>query len=134
MSTEAIENALKAALAAVLPTVPKAWPNQDYDPTAAGKLPYIACDLVFADTSDDTLGAEHPITTGILIATVVVAKGESSGGANGFADLIKAAFPMGRQITAGLRSITVLQPPHAREGMPDGVYWRVPVRIRWQAE
>lgn len=134
MSTAAVENALKAALAEVLPGIPKAWPNQDFDPSAAGMLPYIACDLIYAGTSDITLDGEQPILTGSLIATIVVARGSSTTTANGHADTIAAAFPMGRRITAGGKVITILQPPHTREGMPDGAYWRVPVRIRFQAE
>ena len=134
MSTKAIENALKGAVAVLLPTLPKAWPNQDFNPSAAGNLPYAACDLVYAGTTDDTVDAEHPVTAGTLVVTIVVAKGTSTSTANGHADTVAAAFPMGRRITAGNKTITITQPPHTREGMPDGAYWRVPVRIRWQAE
>lgn len=131
MTATAIETALKARLATL--ALPKAWPNQDYDPTASGKLPYIACDLVKADTTDATLDAVQPVSTGRLIATVVVARGTSTATANGHADTIAALFPMGLRITAGSQTITITQPAHIREGMADGAYWRVPVSVPFLA-
>lgn len=132
MSATAIENALKAHLASY--PLPKAWPNQDFDPTEPGKLPYIACDLVRAATIDDTINAERPIAIGRLIVTIVVARGTSTAFANGHADAIAAMFPMGQRITSGTLTITITQPPHIREGMADGAYWRVPVSIPYLAE
>lgn len=131
MTASAIETAIKARLATL--ALPKAWPNQDYDPTASGKLPYIACDLVKADTTDATLDGVQPVSTGRLIATVVVARGTSTATANGHADTIAALFPMGQSITAGTQTITITQPPHIREGAADGAYWRVPISIPYTA-
>lgn len=132
MSVEAIENALKARLAAASP-LPKAWPNQDFEPTATGNLPYLACDIVKASTTDRTLCATSPAFVGILIVSVVVAKGTSTGTANSQAEAIAAAFPMNLRFPAGPLTIEVTQPPHVREGMTDGAYWRVPVRIPFLA-
>lgn len=122
------ELALKARLA-TLPGIPKAWPNQDFDPKATGNVPYIACTIVRAGTSDDTLDSVAPIVVGRLIATVVVLKGTGEGRANEIAEQVAALFPMGAQITAPGFVTEVMQPPHIREGMSDGSYWRVPVSV-----
>lgn len=132
MSAEAIESALRARLA-TFTALPKAWPNEDFDPKAPGNLPYVACDVVKASTRDQTLGAASPEMVGRLIATVVVAKGSTSRPANRHADAIAALFPMGARFEAGELMITITQPPHAREGMTDGAYWRVPVVIPFLA-
>lgn len=132
MSATAIENALKARLAEHF--LPKAWPNLDFDPKAPGNLPYLACDLIKASSADDTLDAERPVYVGRLIATVVVAQGGSTATANDHADAVADLFPMGHRFTAGSLTITITQPPHIREGMGDGAYWRVPVSIPYQAE
>ena len=132
MNAEAIEAALKARLA-TFTDLPKAWPNQDFDPTKAGNLPYVACDLVKAATSDRTLDGSDPESIGRLIATVVVPRGSSTSRANRYADAIAALFPMGLRIAGDGVTITITQPPHAREGMTDGIYWRVPVVISYLA-
>lgn len=131
MSRRAITNALKARLAPH--TLPKAWPNQPFDPSAAGNLPYLAVDLVRAGTTDDTLDAEAPIQRGRLIVTVVARTGTSDGTADDHADAVAALFPTGARIPADTLTITITQPPHIREGMPDDGYWRVPVVIPFEA-
>lgn len=122
------ELALKARLAAI-PGIPKAWPNQDFDPKAPGNVPYIACTIVRAATSDDTLDSVAPIVVGRLIATVVVLQGNGEARANEIAEEIAVLFPMGAQITAPGFVTDVIQPPHIREGMSDGAYWRVSVSV-----
>lgn len=131
MTRRAITTALTDRLLPV--PLPKAWPNQDFDPKATGNLPYLAVDFIRAGTSDDTLDAEAPIQTGRLIVTVVSARGQSTGAADDYADQVAALFPMGDRIAAGSLTITIMQPPHIREGMTDGTYWRVPVIIPFQA-
>lgn len=123
--------ALKARLA-TLSGVPKAWPNIDFDPAAPGNLPYIACTIVRAGTSDDTLNAEAPIVTGRLIASVVAAKGSGEARADEIAEQVAALFPMGLRIPLGNIRLIITQPPHIRDGMTDGAYWRVPVAIPFQ--
>lgn len=125
------EVALKARLA-MLAGVPKAWPNQDFDPTKPGNLPYVACEIVRARTGDDTLDGEATIVTGALIATVVVAKGTGEVAADSIAEQIAALFPMGATIPAAGVTTQIMQPPHIREGIGDGTYWRVPVSIPFQ--
>lgn len=132
MSVTDIENTLKARVAAAS-ALPKAWPNQDFDPTKPGNLPYLACDIVKAATTDRTLGATSPAFVGVLIVTIVVAKGTSTTIANSHGDTISEAFPMTMRFDAGALQIEVTQPPHVREGMTDGAYWRVPVRIAFMA-
>lgn len=130
--TRATLNAFKARLATL--SLPKAWPNQDFDPKGAGNLPFVSVDIVRAGTTDLTLDAEAPVSIGRLIAAVVVEKGTSTGTADDYADTIAALFPMGLRLTAGAKTITITQPPHIREGMADGAYWRVPVSIPYRAE
>ncbi len=124
--------ALRSRLS-TLPGIPKAWPNTDFDPKATGNLPYIACEIVRAGTSDATLDGVAPIVTGRLIASVVVAKGTGETRADEIAEQVAALFPMGLTIPLGyIIDIIVTQPPHIREGMTDGAYWRVPVSIPFQ--
>ena len=133
MTTSAIENAYKARLATI-PGIPKAWPNDDFDPKATGNLPYIACDILRAATTDDTLDGEHPIIAGRLLATVVVEKGKGTTVANRFADLIAGLFPMGLRLPSEQSVMAIMSPPHIREGYGDGTYWRVVVSIPFQTE
>lgn len=125
------EAALRARLA-TLASVPKAWPNIDFDPSKPGNLPYVACEIVRARTSDDTFDGVAPIVTGALIATVVVAKGTGEVAADSLAEQIAALFPMGASIPAAGMTTQILQPPHIREGIGDGTYWRIPVSIPFQ--
>lgn len=125
------EAALKARLA-TLSGIPKAWPNQGFDPAAPGNLPYIACAIIRAGTSDDTLDGESPIVAGRLIASVVVASGTGEARANEIAEQIADLFPMGEKIEAPGATTQITQPPHIREGMADGGYWRVPVSVPFQ--
>ena len=123
--------ALKARLASLSGT-PKAWPNEVFDPAAPGNMPYIACTVVRAGTTDETVDGTAPVVVGRLIATVVVEAGTGEIKADTIAAQIAALFPMGLRIPAGAQSICIMQPPHIREGMPDGAYWRVPVSIPFQ--
>lgn len=131
MSTAAVESAIAARLAAH--SLPKAWPNQDFDPTKAGNLPYLACAIVKASTTDQTVSGEAPISVGRLIATVVAMKGKGTVTANGHADTIAALFPKGWRVENEGVVIEITGPPHIREGMPDGAYWRVPVSIPFRS-
>lgn len=127
MSRRVILSTLKAAL--VGHTLPKAYPNEDFNPSLPGNTPYLAVDLVRSGTSDDTLDGVATIHNGVLIVTVVSRLMKSTGVADDHADAVAALFPFGRKIAAGDLEITIMQPPHIREGMSDGAYWRVPVRI-----
>ncbi len=131
MSVRAITTAITDRLLPLM--LPKAWPNQDFDPKAQGNLPYLAVDIVRANTTDDTLNAEAPIQIGRLIVTVVADRGHATGVADDYADQVAALFPMGDRIAVGALTITIMQPPHIREGMADGTYWRVPVLIPFQS-
>lgn len=139
MSRRDITNALKARLTSI--SLPKAWPNQDFTvpavpADAAGRAAwgYLSVSILRAGTSDDTLDCEAPIQTGRFILTVVALSGTSDGTADDHADAVAALFPMGLRLPAGEQTITIMQPPHIREGMPDDGYWRVPVSIPYQAE
>lgn len=132
------ELALKARLS-TLPSIPKAWPNDDFRlppvPTdAAGRASwaYIACTIVRAGTSDDTLDNTSTIVTGRMIASVVTLKGTGEARADQVAEQIAALFPMGQEVGSGGNVAQVMQPPHIREGITDGAYWRVPVSIPFE--
>jgi hypothetical protein len=132
MSRRGIHTALTDRLLTI--NLPKAWLNQDFDPSADGNLPYLSVEMIRSGTSDDTLDGEAPIQTGRLIVTVVAQGGTGSGAADDHADTIAALYPMGDRIAATTgETITILQPPHIREGIADGSYWRVPVSVSFQA-
>lgn len=127
MSTRDIENAVKAVLDGM--SLPKAWPNQNFDPSTAGNLPYIAVSFVKAGAVSNQIDGGDTIRTWRLIATVVTGANDGSGIAADYADQIGALFPTGRRIETDTAQIVVIAPPDVRDGFPDGVYWRVPVRI-----
>ena len=130
------ENLLKARLA-TLAGVPKAWPNQDFalpavPNDAAGRQAwaYLACSIVRAGTSDDTLDAVAPVVTARLIVTVVTLDGTGEARADTLAEQVQNLFPMGLRLDDGdIIEVIVTQPAHIREGMSDGAYWRVPVSV-----
>lgn len=128
---QAPEAEMKARLDTIL-GVAKAWPNQDFDPSAAGNLPYISCTILRAGTADLTLDGQTPIVTGRLIATVVVEKGTGERAANEIAERISDLFPMGERIPSDDGITVIMSPAHIRDGMGDGAYWRVPVSVPFQ--
>jgi len=127
MSRRAITNALKARLSTV--ALPKAWPNQDFDPSAPGNLPYLAVSIIRADTIDNTVAGEMQIGLGRLIVAVVVRANSADGAADDHADAVAALFPKGTVLPADEGTVEITGPPHVREGLTDGTHWRVPVII-----
>lgn len=125
------EAALRQRLA-TLSDVPTAWPNVSFNPADPGNLPYIACTIVRAGTSDQTLDGQSPIVTGRLIATVVVEQNTGEVQADQIAERVADLFPMGLRIATDDIITVITQPAHIREGIPDGAYWRVPVSIPFQ--
>lgn len=131
MNSRQIMNALKVQLETL--ALPKAWPNQDFDPKVPGNLPYLSVSLLRTGTDDATLAGVAEVLTGRLVVTVVTARGSADGVADDHADMIRALFPRGTRIPATAMTITIAAPPHVREGMADAAYWRVPVIIPWMA-
>ncbi|WP_312526706.1 phage tail terminator-like protein [Paracoccus sp. (in: a-proteobacteria)] len=100
-----------------------------FDPSAPGNLPYFEVAVIRAGTSDPTLDAEGETVSGSLIVGVVTKSGIGEYDANTLADRVAAVFPMGREIMTNLSVIGIMSPPHIREGIPDGAYWRVVVTV-----
>lgn len=132
------DNAMKARLA-TLTGVPKAWPNQDFtlpvvptDPAGRNAWAYLSCTILRAATTDDTIDAEAPLTTGRLIVTVVTLKGTGEARSDTLAEQVSSLFPMGLRMTAGGSITTIMSPAHIRDGVTDGSYWRVSVAIPFE--
>lgn len=105
------------------------WENQDAQPA----LPYLTFEHIPTETMDETIAGGSARHIGYVQITVVAATNEFNGPALAIASSIAARFPYGQRLTAGSGQITITKPPHVQRGYPDGINWRVPVRIDYQA-
>lgn len=131
LSLADIETALGQAMESVPGVDRVAWPNRVTDPAR----PFVMFQHVPTAWTDNTLEARTPRAEGYVTVTVVTQANIFSTPANGLADAILAAFPMGRRIDAG-EGVTVLinRPARPMMGMMDGADWRQPIQIDYITE
>jgi len=130
MTEEDIQNALGQRLVDAMPLYEVVFENRDSVPAR----PYIAAEVVRVRTFDDTLAGGFKHSVGFFQATVVIEAGLFASPALHIADHIAEAFPYGTRITIPGGVITVMQPPAIQQGIRDGMDYRVPVRIDYEAE
>lgn len=82
---------------------------------------------------DITLAGERTIAEGFADFIVVAPRNGFANQANSIAAQIAAMFPMGRRIDMMDGTIIITQPPMPMQGYDDGVYWRVVLRLNYQA-
>lgn len=129
MSIPAIRAAVETAIKAVAPSFPTAWQNMPFTAPADGSA-YQKVDLFFADPNDDEIGGTYTIE-GFAQVTLCYPLGAGAGAAEARAETLKAAFPNGRALAAGL---TVHHTPTIGRGFDDGARWVAPVTIRFFAQ
>ncbi len=132
MTFNEIEQALGQRLAGMTPAYPIAWPNKDYDPKPAGRVPYIEFAHVPTAVTDESIDASMHVHTGIALLTVVVNRDAFSNQANTIAQAVADRFKMGSRLAAGSGSVMIGQPAEPVAGFTDGIYYRAPVRVTYR--
>lgn len=127
-----IETALGQRLDTLDPSYPIAWPNKDFDPKAAGNLPYIEFQHVPTLRSDESIDASLTVQTGIALMTVVTARDAFTGQANTIAQAVADLFSYGLRLSVTGGTVMIAKPADPVPGFTDGVYWRLPVRVNYR--
>ncbi len=130
MTEEDIANALGQRLVAALPLYEVVFEGRDGLPNR----PYVAAEVVRVKTFDDTLAGGFRHSVGFFQATAVIEAGIFASPALHIAEQIAEGFPYGTRITIPGGVITIKQPPAIQQGIRDGMDYRVPVRIDYEAE
>jgi len=125
-----ISNALEARLAMAPALGLIVWENKDATPPPA---PYLIFENVRTTTTDETLTGGATIHAGYLMISVVHQTDAFATIATELADDIAERFPYGLRLTIGTGHATIIKPPSVLKGYPDGVNYRVPVRIDYEA-
>jgi len=130
MASRAIGNAFETLIKAFATVrgLAVAWPNLDFTPSS---LPYLEMQLATAPNERLTLGNETRFY-GSIVVTVVAAKGDGSWSAETLADDLVVHFPVDLKVAAGPSRLRITTKPTARDGIRDGVYWRIPVVIPYE--
>lgn len=134
MTLDEIETAVGQHLAGLddVPTI--VWPNlrkggEDNPPTR----PYLEFRHSPGVAEDITITGDSPVRhRGIFLISVVTDLGQTTGAANGLAQLILGGFPKGLRLTAGDGFVLIENTPNASAGFRDGVNWRMPITVRYR--
>lgn len=126
MTPAEILSALGQRLAGMTDCPQIVWDNRTTVPTA---LPYLTASVVRGVTTDRGLNGGAEASDGTFVVVVVAEKNKFTTAADILAAAIKARFPMGTRVAAGL---TITGPGHVSTGYPTDTDWRVPVIIPWK--
>ena len=132
--SNAIREALEAAVAALSPTIVTAWEGRAFNPATdvpEGE-PYQEVHLRLDDPGNDEFG-QAALVEGFLQITLAYPFGKGTGPAEARAAQIIAAFPRGRTLTASGQKVSITRTPAMRAGYRDADRWRVPVFVRFHA-
>lgn len=130
MNAKDVNNALAAWLAADPSLGTIVWEDQEALPTP----PYIVYENVRVGANDPTLTGGGLVLDGFLMLTVVTNKGGLGIGATSLADDLAGRFPYGLRIAVvGGGHALVNTPPFVMQGFTDGIHWRTPVRVDYEA-
>ena len=131
MSIAAIHTALRSRLSSLAfsPVVPIAWEGVEFEP---GKKSFLQAFFLPAETSTPSMDAGGQRAEGIFQVTVNVPAGGGSGGAEAMADSIIGHFPRGSSMAGVGVDVNVLKAWRST-GLTDGVWYRIPVSIRYWA-
>lgn len=129
MNENDIEQAIGQHLAGMGST-PIAWPNDDFTPSGT----YIEFRHVPGERFDDTIDANGPNQTGIVLLTVVTRSGGFANEANALAAQIADRFPKALRLAAGAGKLVFYAPASPGTPFQDGAYFRKPVRIFYITE
>ena len=125
-----IANALESRLALAPSLGLIVWENKDAAPPPA---PYLIFENVRTTAEDATLAGGAYTSSGYLMISVVSKTDVFATAATALADNIAERFAYGLRLSAGTGHVLITKPPFILKGYPDGVNFRVPVRIDYSA-
>lgn len=130
MSLVSIRAAFKKKLN--MASLPIAVENVEFSPPADGK--YCEMHLLPAAPVDAVLGAEWHFEVGIAQITLVYPGGKGTGAGEAKAEEIRNLFFRGLTLIEDGIQVEVTRTPAQAKGFPDGVFWRIPISVSWQAQ
>lgn len=131
MSLLSIRRALEGALNSITPSIPCAYENTRYTPTAG--TAYQACFLLPAEPGNTEFGPNYTQEGLLQVNLFYPADGSGPATATTRAEAIRTAFYRGRALTSGGIVTTITRTPEIAPAFADGDRIVVPVRIRWFA-
>ncbi len=133
MSAVATSAALEKALKALSPSIATALENERFPAdggTPPHDQPYQRVHVLFGQPDDNEIGARFT-ERGILNVLLLYPADAGWGAARARAELIRAAFPIGRTIPGDGIVVSIERTPEIAPGQPDGDRYAVPVRVRF---
>ena len=136
--TEIVETKIWMALRARIATLPltfaKAWPKEEFTPPPM--QPYLEIAHLPNAVQRPFIGHDDPNwRTGILQLTLMYPVALKHHGEVDiqYAGQIAAHFNQAVEMFYDDVKVTIERSPDVAQGYRDGVYWRTPVSVRWQA-
>ena len=129
MNEADISNALGQRLAQAPSLGLVVWENQDVEPAK----PYLIFEVVRTGVEDPTLAGGDAIHSGYVMISVVSDTGAFVTPALTIADTIAARFAYGLRLIIGTGHATITKPSEVKQGYTDGINWRTPVRVDYEA-
>jgi hypothetical protein len=129
MMLDDVHAALRTQLNVMVGTAPIAWEGVKYDPPNG---PFLQPYLLPAETFTPTMGDTFERLEGVFQVNVNTPAGSGSGVAENLAEQVLALFRRGEALTSGGVTV-VIQKSWRGAGTSDGVWYRIPVSIRFWA-
>lgn len=132
MSVIKCRQALEVGLFGITPALATAWENQPHTPTTG--TPYQRVTLVPSMPDNSTFGDDHYQERGLMFIELHYPINNGSVAAATRAELIRTTFKRGASFANGGVTVIIEKTPEIGQGMVDGAFWVLPVRIRYSAE
>lgn len=126
-----IRAALETALAAMSPALDTAFENVDFEPGVG--TPYQAVHILFAQPDNSEFGSRHQ-ENGYMQVTLKYPTSAGTLAIAARAELIRTAFLRGNSFASGGVTVLITHTPEIMAGTVDGVYFTMPVKIRFNVQ
>lgn len=115
----------------VYPGVTFIYPDKVVSPLPP--LPLVLLEIIPVSTQDPTMGGGSEVDIGHAMVHAVTAGGDFGQESAAIAKLIKNLFPYPTRITIGSTTVLINRPPEVQAGYDDGLGWRVPTKLYYNA-
>lgn len=132
MSIVAVRQSLEVALFAMTPSIPIAFENNSFTPTAG--TPWIRAVLMPATPENPTMGDGFHRLQGLFYLEFNYPKNEGSHAATARAEATKAVFKRGSTFTNSGIATRIIGTPEIGQGSVQGDWFILPWRARWSAD
>jgi hypothetical protein len=130
MNFAAIDTAIKSRTLAIAGSIPVAWPNLDFTPSAE----YIEIRHQPVQRIDTTGTGDNAQQEGLVLFNIRTRAGTGEARALEIADLILTGFPKALRLAVAGGNVVITKPADPRPGFTDGAYWLMPVVFNYTTE